>query len=172
MSSRRPDDDEPREYLAEARQMSTPEIKDEQQYEAHMDAAINYNTAGIDKGVLEALERAEDIGNKLDPPRNAEMELEERVKAPDSSPLHKELSDREIELKTKLQSRGESSYKPSPEWEYDHAKDYADVIHGLDDAREGVKIASKEANTASRTATEVQRELVRDKDKDKNEPER
>ncbi len=175
MSSQRPP-------LYPAQSMSDQEIKDEQQYEAHMSAAENYHIAGDAAGYIAARDRAEDIGSQLDPPRDAKAEFEERLNSPKSDLLYQQMDNRDTELRKVVFERHEETkqydrdpnrdpnYQPNPEWEYHYAKDHADIVRELDSHQENLDLANKQAKETLRTAIEVEREL--DKDKDKDEPER
>ncbi len=175
MSSQRPP-------LYPAQSMSDQEIKDEQQYEAHMSAAENYHIVGDTARFKAAQDRAEYIGSQLDPPRDAKAEFEERLNSPNSDVLCKQIDDRDTELRNVVFERHQETkqydrdpdrdpnYQPNPEWEYHYAKDHADIIRGLDINQESSDLVNKQAQETSRTAIEVEREL--NKDKDKDEPDR
>jgi hypothetical protein len=137
--------------------MSTQEIRLEQEYEASMDAAGHYHYLEQNDGVLTALNEAQAIGNELNPPRNAEAELEERVNTHGNSPLHRELAAREDDATNELRSRGRADYQ-STNYDYAVAKDSAQILHKVEEMEHEAELTKAAINNGTATAIEVQRE--------------
>ncbi len=160
------DENDPSEY------MTTPELRLEQEYEAHMDAAMNNHSFGDDESFVTALERAEAIGSTLDPPRDAQREFDERIAVSNDNAIHQELADREDAISRELQAHDEPGYSPSSELNYDLAKDCANIMHRLDEFQQQAELTKGDVNSASGTAIEVEREFGIYKENHKHEVER